>query len=93
MKSGPQNLTVIKLSADAAEICWRFPLSAAAEGYVLRYWRHPASLDDDSTIAMAPQELKIADVDNTAANNAVNNTRFRERRVYTLMNRGASGIS
>lgn len=62
-------MTVIKLSADAADICWRFPLGAGARGYVLRYWRHSPSTDDDSTSqgssfsSASVQELKIIDMD------------------------------
>ena len=63
--SGPRNVTVTKLSADAAVICWKFPLAARARGYVLRYWRHPASLDDDST-DWPVLELKIIDVEGAA---------------------------
>lgn len=74
-------MTVTKLSADAAVICWKFPLAAGAQGYVLRYWRHPASLissqnDGDSTLAeMAPPiplELKIIDSESPPTTAAVN---------------------
>lgn len=65
--AGPRNLTVIKLSADAADVCWRFPLAAGARGFVLRYWRHsPISLDDESISETTfVQELKIIDVNGT----------------------------
>jgi hypothetical protein len=76
MWSGPRNVTVTKLSADAAVICWKFPLAAGAQGYVLRYWRHPASLSPTQPLtpteneapdsAPIPLELKIIDLDGRA---------------------------
>ena len=65
-------MTVTKLSADSAVICWKFPLAAGAQGYVLRYWRHPASPtqsltpteNEAATAAPSiPLELKIIDLD------------------------------
>ncbi|KAI9556627.1 hypothetical protein GHT06_016417 [Daphnia sinensis] len=88
----PRNVTVTKLSADAAVICWKFPLAAGAQGYVLRYWRHPASLisgqnDGDSTLAgMAPPvplELKIIDMDGLPT--AVNTTKDEIRTVCSSL--------
>lgn len=82
--SGPRNVTVTKLSADTAVICWKFPLAAGAQGYVLRYWRHPASITQSLTSSAEneqisdskpiPLELKIIDLDSrngTVANVSV----------------------
>lgn len=66
-------MTVTKLSADAAVICWKFPLAARVRGYVLRYWRHPSPLleqqqspldaDDSPEMDGPVLELKIIDMD------------------------------
>lgn len=71
MCAGPRELTVAKLSADEAVVCWKFPVSAAAQGYRLRYWpanSSNAGNDDNASSSSVPQvaqtapaELKIAE--------------------------------
>lgn len=62
---GPRDLTVAKLSADAAVVCWKFPASAGAQGYRLRYWIQDGGTDDDESLpsssSAAPLELRITD--------------------------------
>jgi len=66
-------LTVAKLSANAAIVCWKFPVAfvtnEGTQGYRVRYWldHHPTTTagDDESTSSpqTAPLEVKITETD------------------------------
>lgn len=61
---GPRGLTVTKLSAISAVICWKFLAKGGAHGYLVRYWKHPgaANLSDDDPAGAVPVEMKMMDM-------------------------------
>lgn len=63
---GPDDLTVTKLSAHAAVICWKFPSGQqkGAHGYYLRYGRRPVDLvASQQQLHGQVLELKLTDSD------------------------------
>ena len=59
--AGPRDLTVAKLSANAAVVCWKFPVSAGAQGYRLRYGIQQPTEDENESSINSSLELKITD--------------------------------